>query len=441
MTETYSIPLSVTKAAKRGLFLSEKFGLSTSSINRAQNLGNQDSEIDFHTIARMVSYFNKTEQIRKTDSFGNAKNPTKLYAEWLTWGGESGKAWSNKIWNTVKHAQEKLDDPRPNNNIITLSGTAFASADVNNPTQKYIKFVFTDYLPNVNRQGVPVEEAENIIKTGLYMPVKVNFNNGPKGHPRAIPIGPITSMRQEDDKIIGEAVIWSVEFPDVADYLDIASASEGGVQFSWELAHSESTADENGVTWLRNIVVVGITMVDNPAYKGRTPLIAVAEELTSMDLEQALADLANANDRVSELETQLGEISVLGDKITQLETELTELRNFKTMVETEAEKANVLADRRTKLSEAGVVFSDEEFDERSSIIFDMPETAFDFYVKDLARVVKNTKKMASASNDSVDITIPDPTVNGSNENGTDFKELGKALRNRSLRLNAKNNAK
>lgn len=439
MADNYIVPLSVSKTAKRGLFLSEKFGLSTSSINRAATLSNNDT-IDVHMIARMVSYFNKADQLRSSDTFGNAKNPTKSYAEWLTWGGESGKAWSNKMWKTYKHELKAVDNPQTNSNVITLSGKAFASTDDVNPAQKHIKFIFTDYLPNANKQGVPVEEAENVLKTGLYMPVKVNFQNGPKGHARAIPIGPIIGMINEDSKIVGEAVVWSTEFPDIAEYLDIASASEGGVQFSWELAHSNSTTDDNGITWLRNIVVMGITMVNDPAYKGRTPLISVAEELSSMELEEALAELANANDKISELESQLAENTSMQDKLSALETEVISLRSFKEDVEAEAAKAEKLSTRRSKLSEAGITFTDDEFSTRSGIIFGMTDDVFDLYVSDIKSRVSaasvNKQKTSVAGVDNSIPLIPDPQLDGEDKKiKFSYADLGKALREKSKREN------
>lgn len=163
-------------------------------------------------------------------------------------------------------------------NQAEFTGILRASASETNPLQSVIEFVFTDFSPNKNRQGVPQAEAINIIKTGMYMPVKVNFlGEEVAAHKNAVPIGPIIELKEDEDRVIGKAIIWKDEYADLVAYLEKASASEGGVQFSWELYYRNSTKDADGIQWLEGIVVAGIAIVDDPAYSGRTPLLSFAE--------------------------------------------------------------------------------------------------------------------------------------------------------------------
>lgn len=156
---------------------------------------------------------------------------------------------------------------------------ASINTDFKHPLQKRIDFVFCDALPNANKQAVPVSEFGNVVTSSLYTPVKINFDgDGPTGHVNTEPIGPITSMRVEEDKVIGSAVIWMADNEDIIDWMTEASAEEDGVQFSWEVYYSDSKIDANGIEWLYDIVSNGIAIVANPAYEGRTPLLSMAEK-------------------------------------------------------------------------------------------------------------------------------------------------------------------
>lgn len=173
-----------------------------------------------------------------------------------------------------------------------FSGMVKAEANASHPLQHNLKFIFTDFEPNKNRQGVPKSEADNILATAMYMPVKVNYTgNRVRGHANAAPIGPITSVEYRDDYISGNAVIWRSENPDFIEYLKKASAEEGGVRFSWELYYRDSEFDDHGVEWLRGVVVGAITIVDDPAYGDRTPLLSFAETEQQDTLAMQIDDL------------------------------------------------------------------------------------------------------------------------------------------------------
>ena len=67
-----------------------------------------------------------------------------------------------------------------------------------NPMLNWMKFVLLDDLPNGNKQRVPKEEFDNIIKTGIHMPIKVSAGEISPGHQGTFPIGVITNLMVEN---------------------------------------------------------------------------------------------------------------------------------------------------------------------------------------------------------------------------------------------------
>lgn len=342
-----------------------------------------------------------------------------------------------------------------------FTGHAFAEAS-EHPLQRKLTFIFTDYQPNGNKQAVPQSEAENVAKTALYMPIKINFDGeGPQGHKGAEPIGPIVTMTPNSENIVGEAIVWLDEFPEIDTYLKTASAESGGVQFSWELYYQNSEVDGSGNEWLYGITTAGIAIVDNPAYQGRTPLIAIAEG-NEMDLEQLQAQvseltnklysmldalyaalaLPGAVDKSTGIEEQftkvIDSLKSMSENVAQLEadkassdevaTEIAQLREFKATVEAVAEKQRVLASRREQLETAGITFTNDAFAERADRISTMDEDAFTFYVSELVSLQKQVTSVSAKANASkTDIAIPDPVTN-TEVKQYDIKDLATALR-------------
>src|SRR5688572_27337884 len=207
---------------------------------------------------------------------------------------------------------------------LTLDGSLRATASQTHPLQTNLEFVFTDFLPNKNKQGVPIEEADNLIRTGVDMPVKADFRGKKLGdHPFSFPVGHITAMEQRADRVIGRAVMYKDEFPELASYLEKASAGEKGVHFSWELYHEDDNVDDAGVQWLRNCVVAATTIVANPAYGDRTSLLAIAS-----------TELQN---RIEELERQIASLTHDGgismDPVDELKQQVTDLNSRLATVE------------------------------------------------------------------------------------------------------------
>ncbi len=344
-----------------------------------------------------------------------------------------------------------------------FTGRAFADTS-DHPLQRKLTFVFTDYKPNGNNQGVPPSEANNVATSALYMPVKINFNGeGPQGHKGAEPIGPIVKMTPSDKNIVGEAIVWIDEFPEIDTFLKTASAEEEGVQFSWELYFSTSETDDKGIQWLHGITTAGIAIVENPAYQGRTPLIAIAEGSTMEldDLKKQVSDLSDklwsmldalyaalalpgAVDKSAGIEAQftsvIDALKSMASKVVELEaqasnndafvvleTEVTQLRTFKAQIESAAQKQTILAERREKLETSGIKLTDEQFDSRADRIVEMSDDVFGFYVADLASLLtasaaQGDKAIAS----KVAAIFPDPMTQ--NQTNTSIKDLATAFR-------------
>lgn len=356
-------------------------------------------------------------------------------------------------------------------NSTVFTGTMHATASEANALQARLRFVFTDYLPNANNQGIPKTEIDNIIRSGLHMPVKVNFKgNSVAGHGGAIPVGPIVSIEEDADKLIGNAVVWKDEFPDFVSYLEERSAKGEDVQFSWEIYYRSSASDNQGIDWLHGCSVAGITVVDNPAYKGRTPLLAIAEETQKMDeMQDKIKNLMNklysmldalytaagvveefkvANpeelnvdsdfsdiiEKVKSMREQLASsasaTTALASEKQTLEQELESLRAYKNEIEQTKARAELLVTRRAALAESGVVLTDEDYDAQADFLAGLEQSTFEAYVVSVARLVKpSAEKKAGAEikKSSASIT-PDPLHTGrthytTSELAAEFKKV------------------
>jgi hypothetical protein len=152
----------------------------------------------------------------------------------------------------------------------------FASVTTN-PTCSYAKFVLTDDIPNLNKKRIDISEFDNLIKTGIYMPIKMTPGEITV-HSSATPLGVISHLKKTNNQVIGLAALWNEERPD--DIKMIKESYKKGVplELSWEILYTDSSVDETTkVEDLKNCVLRGITFVAKPAYDGRTPIIALSQ--------------------------------------------------------------------------------------------------------------------------------------------------------------------
>jgi len=337
----------------------------------------------------------------------------------------------------------------------TFDGLIKVTASQTHPLQTHLDFVFTDFLPNKNKQGVRENETQNLITTGIDMPVKANFNRGKlSDHDFTIPVGHITDMIRQGDSVVGHAILYKDEFPDLVSHLEKASASDTGVHFSWELYHDDKII-EDGVTWLTGVVVAGVAIVANPAYAGRTPLLAMAGEditLKITELERQVAALTdqlshsgstNSMDPMEEMKQQLtalaAQVAELSKKdepagesdadevvtspdVAALTSELEELRTFKKGVEADQARAALLTTRRVSLKD---VLADDDFTAKADFIAGLNDDQFKTYTESLASVAQKSKQSAS---DRSRAAFPDSLVGSNGSNSVSMSELAKAIR-------------
>lgn len=96
-------PQAVAKEAEKGLQLHHKFKRGGTAVGwaRARELKNRQT-VSPETIFRMVSYFARHEVDKKGKNFFNKEKPSNGYIAWLLWGGDAGRAWSQRIKKQLK---------------------------------------------------------------------------------------------------------------------------------------------------------------------------------------------------------------------------------------------------------------------------------------------------------------------------------------------------
>jgi len=108
--ESFSPPSPVRAAARRGLELRKKYGkggLTTqeagkqgigSGVARATSLANGES-VSYETIKRMAAFFS-----RHAKNKSGGEDDAGFISHQL-WGGDSGKAWANRVIKMVEKRQ------------------------------------------------------------------------------------------------------------------------------------------------------------------------------------------------------------------------------------------------------------------------------------------------------------------------------------------------
>ena len=152
-----------------------------------------------------------------------------------------------------------------------------------NPLITWMEFVFTDDKPNVNSQGVKQNSFASIIDTGMYMPVKMEEGKI-GGHSLSKPIGTIKHLEHADSEVVGVAAVWNKERPSDIALLRESYANGEPLNISFELQYVDFEIDDDGVEWLVDPTVRAATIVSNPAYGGRTPIISLASDKNATNL-------------------------------------------------------------------------------------------------------------------------------------------------------------
>lgn len=276
---------------------------------------------------------------------------------------------------------------------VTISSpvTFTANAGQENPALGWLDFILTDNRPNKNKQGIRQEAFASLIKSGLYMPVKMATGGINEKHDEALPLGAIVSLDENDvSQIVGKASLWKNERPEDYQLLTAMGAAGDPPQISWEILYIESNFDEEGTEWLNDPMLAGATIVKDPAYSGRTPVLSVAstEEDESEDGEEEEAPAEEkpepevetpAEEEAEEEEESEPEEEAPAESDAaeaELLKELEELRAYRTAREKEDVASKLLATRLTKLSEAGITVTTEELETNREVWIGMTDEAF-----------------------------------------------------------------
>lgn len=287
-----------------------------------------------------------------------------------------------------------------------------------NPLFQWAKVVICDDLPNLNGKRIPQEEFANLIKTGISTPIKM-AEKEIQGHKEAFgkPIGVISQITQETNKLIAMVALWKKERPE--DIAMLKDMFEKGTppNVSWELGYSGNVIEENEVEALHGIRLDGMAIVANPAYAGRTAFVAMSEieklEEISMEkieqLEQEIANLkAQLDERDKELSRKQEEVAALLTYKEAQEKAEAELKQWGTVLK--------------KFKEAGIEKEDKYFEDNKSKFMAMPEESLDFMLQEL---VAFSAKVESSEVKDVKVPALNSDKNSDLSNPT---KLGKLLR-------------
>jgi Tfp pilus assembly protein FimV len=276
-----------------------------------------------------------------------------------------------------------------------------------NPYIRVGKFVLTDDGFNANKRRILQDEFDNLIRTGVNMPVKMASGAIADDHNKASPIGVITHLRKEENKIIGLTALWETERKEDVAYLKERAASDNPPQQSWEILYDNETETEGGFD-LHGCVLKAATIVGLPAYKGRTPMYAVASEERNMELEE----------RVKELEAELKKAQdALEEKnkaTSTLETEAASLREYKTLVEAEKAKVEKLASIKSLFASAGIAKDESYFSTNYERFSKLEQNDLEFIVQEMASF-KPKEETSSVKTPAIPAVVAEPTKNTAQE--------------------------
>ncbi len=307
-----------------------------------------------------------------------------------------------------------------------IEDEAFAAINLN-PTVTWAKFILTDDKPNANKQRVPLEEFDNLIKTGVYMPVKLEEDATlPPGHALAKPLGVISHLKTVKNQIHGLAALWNEERPEDIQEIKDKFKNNESINLSWEIKYKNSTISEDGVQDLKDIALKAATIVGMPSYQGRTPFLALAEEKKKLEdiLEKKIKEL---EDKVEDLKTQLATREDIIKELSPLKDTVAELQEFKDTVISEREAEANFDELKSKFKDASLEKDDEYFETNKELLLGMEKSSLDFMLQEM---VAFASKNDNGDSDDADASLNEglPKITGKTSKKYGPKEIAKLLR-------------
>ena len=287
---------------------------------------------------------------------------------------------------------------------------AIAEFTSTNPHQTMATFIFADDKPNLNKQGLPFSEFENIRKSAIGMPVKMKFTGyGASDHEGSLPIGVIADMEivtlaEDHHQLIAKAALWNDEFPEEVAWLKKAFAEGKAPGISYEVNYEDFNVQDS-VKWLSNTFTGAATFVRVPAYGTRTALLSLASIQNNTELEAGLIKLVEqlekpkpnkkGGNQMDELEQVTkerdnfkAEAASKQDEITNLQTALTEKDSTISTLQGEIDqmKAAAVIDARVRrYAEAGFNLDTdaEKANIKKTLFASFDDAQWEAYLEDL----------------------------------------------------------
>lgn len=286
----------------------------------------------------------------------------------------------------------------------------------------WMKLVLTDDKHNANRQRIPREEFANVIKTGVFMPVKMSPGSISEGHDGAFPLGTMAHLKTDGNSIVSLAALWQTERNDDVEYLKQRYKEGKPIEFSWELTYTHADEEPEGQA-LRGISMNAATIVGMPAYSGRTPALSISsvkdgdDKMDTIELKehQRLLDEAKGNyentikeltEKVQALEASIKELT---DAKAANEQEMEELKAYKQEIEDAKAKLEKLNDIKAKFEEAGIKTDDNYFDEKAELLLGMNDEQLEFFIQEMVSVAGKKVDKGEASIRLTSKNVPDLT--------------------------------
>lgn len=329
-------------------------------------------------------------------------------------------------------------------------GEAVASISLN-PNVTWLRMVITDDKPNANNMRIPKEEFAGVIKTAVYMPLKMAVGEISKGHESTLPIGSIAHLTNEGDHIVALAALWNKERPDDIKTLKERYESGKNIDVSWELNYdvTASKKTDDGILELKNVAMNAVTIVGLPSYMGRTGVTALASkedegESEAMDtikredhdkivktfeekVEDYKTELSEASTRIEELEVKSEELTSAKAELEEMKPKYDELETFKAEADAAKEREEKLVSIRAKFAEAGIEVTDEYMDEREETLLGMEEASLDFFIQELVSF-KTDEEDDDEAKASVNLTSKVPDLKRKSEKDVEPDEIVEGLR-------------
>lgn len=313
-------------------------------------------------------------------------------------------------------------------------GKALASISLN-PNVTWLKMVITDDKPNANNMRIPKEEFASVIKTAVYMPLKMANGEISEGHEDTYPLGSIAHLVDKGDHVVALAALWNNERPEDVEFIKNRYDNGQTIDVSWELNYDVHASDKNedGVIELRNVEMNAVTIVGLPSYMGRTGVTALAskdkigetEAMDTINREDHDKIVKGLNDTILEqktsiegLETKAEELSVSMKELESAKAELEELKpeyddlkKFKDEADAAEERKEKLLSIRKKFEEAGLKAEDEYFAEREETLLKLDEEGLNFFVQELVAFKSDdSEEEEGEAKASVNVTTKIPDV-------------------------------